>query len=102
MAEPGALHASAAIQAPRKTRSLGWVWAALAFFAAALALNAYLLWTSKAPPAPITRFEITLPRGADNFTLSPDGRKLVILAPGPDGRHMLWLRSLDSLDTQPM
>jgi hypothetical protein len=74
----------------------------LAFFAAALALNAYLLWTSKAPPAPITRFEITLPRGADNFTLSPDGRKLVILAPGPDGRHMLWLRSLDSLDTQPM
>jgi Tol biopolymer transport system component len=102
MAEPGALNASAAIQAPRNKRSLGWVWAALAFFAAALALNAYLLWTSKAPPAPITRFEITLPRGADNFTLSPDGRKLVILAPGPDGRHMLWLRSLDSLDTQPM
>ena len=102
MAEPGALNASPVIPSTRKPRNWTLVWAALAFFAAALALNTYLLWTSKAPTAAITRFEMTLPHGAANFTQSPDGRKLVILAPGPDGRHMLWLRSLSSLETQPI
>jgi serine/threonine protein kinase/Tol biopolymer transport system component len=104
MAEPGALNSSpaSALQGARKPRNRALIWAALAFLGAALALNAYLLWTSKPATSPITKFEMTLPRGAANFTLSPDGRRLVILAPGPDGRHMLWLRSLDSLETQPM
>ena len=64
MAEPGALNASPVIPSTRKPRNWTLVWAALAFFAAALALNTYLLWTSKAPTAAITRFEMTLPHGA--------------------------------------
>jgi Tol biopolymer transport system component len=30
--------------------------------------------------------------------LSPDGRRLAYLAPGPDGKSLLWVRSLDSTE----
>ena len=45
------------------------------------------------------RFEIGLPaRSALNaFAISPDGRKLVFNARGPDGRTALWIRLMDSL-----
>ncbi len=36
--------------------------------------------------------ERRLPRG---LALSPDGRRLALVAPGPDGRAMLWVRPLD-------
>ena len=34
--------------------------------------------------------------------LSPDGRRVAFLATSPDGRLRLWVRSLDSLVTQPL
>ena len=45
------------------------------------------------------RFEIALPaKSALNaFAISPDGRKLVFNARGPDGRTALWIRLMDSL-----
>ena len=58
------------------------------------------------PPvvAPI-RFQIPPPE-ATTFTttgvLSPDGRRIAFEAPGPDGRPLLWVRSLDSLDARPL
>jgi len=34
--------------------------------------------------------------------LSPDGRRMAFEAPGPDGRTLLWVRSLDALDARPL
>jgi eukaryotic-like serine/threonine-protein kinase len=58
------------------------------------------------PPvdAPI-RFEIPPPEATTFDTtgvLSPDGRRLAFGAPGPDGRTILWVRSLDALDARPL
>jgi len=35
-------------------------------------------------------------------TISPDGRRLVFAALGPDGKQMLWLRSLEAASSQPL
>ena len=44
------------------------------------------LFRGKRPPVTTpVRFEIQLPAGALTFMLSPDGRQLAFLAPGPDG-----------------
>ena len=45
------------------------------------------------------RFEIFPPPKTTltTFTISPDGRKIVINARGADGRSSLWLRTMDSL-----
>ncbi len=45
------------------------------------------------------RFEILPPpkTALNNFTLSPDGRKLAINARNATGRNALWLRQMDSL-----
>ena len=73
-----------------------------ALFCIALALNA-LLHREKTPPlAAAVRFQIPVPAGSLNFTLSPDGRQLAILGPGPDGRWLIWIRALDSLETRPL
>ena len=48
------------------------------------------------------RFEVHLPAGTLNFTLSPDGRQLAFLAPGTDGRNLVWIRALDSLEPHPL
>ena len=37
-----------------------------------------------------------------HFALSPDGRRLAFIAMGPDGVRMLWVRSLDGLEVQPL
>ena len=34
--------------------------------------------------------------------LAPDARRLVFVAATPDGRVLLWLRSLDGLASQPL
>jgi Tol biopolymer transport system component len=36
------------------------------------------------------------------LTLSPDGRRLAFVAPGSDGRVLLWVRELDGLVAQPL
>ena len=59
----------------------------------------------KPPDAPASRFLIPSPEKA-GFQLapllSPDGRRLAFLAAGQDGRTMLWVRPLDSLDARPL
>jgi serine/threonine protein kinase len=39
---------------------------------------------------------------AAGFALSPDGRLLAYVASTPDGKSVLWLRPLDSLQSQPL
>ena len=51
------------------------------------------------------RFQILPPDEttfATGAVLSPDGRRLAFAALGPDGRTVLWVRSLDSLDARPL
>ena len=45
---------------------------------------------------------ITAPEPAARFALSPDGRRLAIVAADGPGPPMLWLRSLDALNAQPL
>src|SRR5688572_5462725 len=68
------------------------------------------LWMARRPSpsaseaAPI-RFEVPTPsRNAESgsFGLSPDGRRIVFIGTGVDGRFRMWERSLDSLDTRPI
>ena len=101
MAESGGQIAVLGPANKRKT-GLQWLaWGAVAL-SVAVALNAFLNWGKRPPVATPVRFEIPLPPGTLNFTLSPNGRQLAIQAPGPDGRKLIWVRALDSLETRPL
>ena len=53
--------------------------------------------------AEVARLQISLPAGSLSFTLSPNGRMVVVIAPGPDGRtRVLWIRAMDSLEPRPL
>ena len=101
MAESGGQIAVLGPANKRKT-GLQWLaWGAVAL-SVAVALNAFLNWGKRLPVAAPVRFEIPLPPDTLNFTLSPNGRQLAIQAPGPDGRKLIWVRALDSLETRPL
>src|SRR5262245_14217729 len=81
--------------------------------AAGLAVLAGVLWAAGRRPAPVppqvVRFSVTMPEGVrfqngeieGEHAISPDGRKLVFVG-GALGRKRLYLRSLDTLETQPL
>jgi Tol biopolymer transport system component len=48
------------------------------------------------------RFQIPLPIGVRSFSLSPNGRLLAFIAPGLDGRNLIWIRALDALEARPL
>jgi Tol biopolymer transport system component len=86
--------------------------AAFALIASAFAI-AFLLREPKSPEA--MRFFVPLPEtwtlagpGASAsgvsapLSVSPDGRRIVLLARNADGKYMLWVRPLDSLTPQPL
>ena len=78
-----------------------WIaWSAAVLMCAALAASLFLFWSRKPAAESPVRFQIPLPAGTGNFTLSPNGRMLAIIANGPDGRYVIYKRDLDSLDTQ--
>jgi hypothetical protein len=43
-----------------------------------------------------------VPRVGRGLALSPDGQRLALVAPGPDGRLVLWVRPLDSTAARPL
>src|SRR5207244_7053101 len=76
--------------------------------AAALTPVAYVHFREPPPPAaePM-RFQIPPPEKtalafAGGFAVSPDGRKLVFTAAGPDNMMQLWVRALDSIEARPL
>jgi Tol biopolymer transport system component len=74
----------------------GWAVAALLALAA-LGLAGWLFRVKAEPPAPVTRFEVSLPENTtfDTYvSLSPDGRKLVFTAL----QSGLWIRDLGALE----
>jgi eukaryotic-like serine/threonine-protein kinase len=72
-------------------------WASAALLAAALLTLAAVHFRERAPEAAAVRFQIPAPPGSLNFVLSPDGRRLAFVAPGPEGSN-LWVRELDALE----
>jgi Tol biopolymer transport system component len=100
---------AAPVETPRSVRRwreiAGWVVAAFAVASILL----YTLW--KKPPAqPVLRLAIAAPDRAafvaadigGPLQISPDGRKIAFVARDAEGRQMLWLRNLDSLDAAPL
>jgi len=98
----------AVLSPPRWKRVLPWAIAALFLFATAFA-NWQLKreWEKSGPP--VTRFNVTLPAELGigfgirpSLALSGDGRMLVYVAEDSRGERLLYLRSLDSDDSQPL
>jgi serine/threonine-protein kinase len=68
-------------------------------------------WLRPVPPSPVSLFPLALPEdqslqppapdGGARVAISPDGRSLVYLGPGPSGPR-LWLRRLDQLSATPI
>ena len=83
-------------------------------FGVAAAGAAAAAWRYAAPSAPAeeTRFEVAPPPGAmwapspvastTQLALSPDGRRLAFMAATRRGAPQVWIRALDSIQSQPL
>jgi eukaryotic-like serine/threonine-protein kinase len=94
--------ASASVPAiPRPARAT-WTWVAAGTALLAVIALATVWFLKPAPDQPMLQLEITPPDGVrftgliTPFALSPDGRRIVFMGAGKDGKTMLWLRSIDS------
>ena len=57
------------------------------------------------PETPVSRFEIPAPEKTSfnaSPVISPDGRRVVFNAQGQDGRALLWVRPLESVEARPL
>jgi Tol biopolymer transport system component len=97
-AESGAHTGNLTAAGPQKTRQQGLAWSLAVLLAVIVVLTTFLFRGQRPQVATPVRFEVHLPAGTLNFTLSPDGRQLAFLAPGTDGRNLVWIRALDSLE----
>jgi serine/threonine protein kinase len=99
-----------AVSAQRQSswkRALPWT---MGFLLAAGLLVLSLMYVSRKPNTqPLLRSSINLPTGFtldrnnSSLALSPDGKRLVFAATGPDGMaQQLWIRSIDSMTIQPL
>jgi Tol biopolymer transport system component/tRNA A-37 threonylcarbamoyl transferase component Bud32 len=97
--------AQSGIFTPAGQRKAGrqWLaWSVAALLGVTVVLTTFLFRGKRPLGATPVRFEIRLPAGALTFVLSPDGRQLAFLAPGPDGRNLVWIRALDLLEPRPL
>ena len=87
------------------SRTLLGVSTVAAIAIASAAALAFVHFREQPPVAEPVRFHIQPPDEtafANAVVLSPDGRQIVFEAPGPDGRTVLWVRSLDTVDARPL
>ncbi len=101
-AESGAQTGMVTPAVQRKAGRQWLAWSVAALLAAAVVLTTFLFRGKRPSATTSIRFEIRLPVGARTFTFSPDGRQLAFLAPGTDGRDVVWIRALDSLEPHPL
>jgi Tol biopolymer transport system component/predicted Ser/Thr protein kinase len=93
--------------APRSRMREAAAWLTAAALALGLAAALLLRPGGRKPEThdhPALKFSILPPEKTafqpGSLALSPDGTRLVFIAPGPDGRNMIWIRSLDSLEAR--
>ena len=97
--------------APDRERSRNFTWLLLAALAltAMVATGLGFLYLRRAPAEarvtrtyikPMANSSFVFSGTAAGFALSPDGRLLAYVASTPDGKSVLWLRPLDSLQAQ--
>ena len=110
VSEPQMQEAFIAGKGPLQTQST-WKrvlpWTMVLLLAAGL-LAVWLMYVSHKPATqPVLRSSLNLPTGFtldsenSSLALSPDGRRLVFAAAGPDGKgQQLWIRSMDSMTIQ--
>src|SRR6267154_1447194 len=98
----------------RKSRErLAWAIAAIAIVIAALGLGALSYFRSVPQDAQTIRFFVSPPEtwtltrqlglfgsAPDPLAVSPDGHRIALVATSADGRTLLWVRSLDTLNAQ--
>jgi eukaryotic-like serine/threonine-protein kinase len=94
---------------------LAWAIGAIAIVIAALVLGAFAYFRSVPQDAQTIRFFVSPPEtwtltrqlgltGAppNPLAVSPDGHRIALVATSADGRTLLWVRSLDTLNAQPL
>jgi serine/threonine protein kinase/Tol biopolymer transport system component len=100
----------------RKSRELlAWAIAAIAIVIAALVLGAFAYFRNVPQDAKTIRFFVSPPETwtltrqlglfgspPDPLAVSPDGHRIALVATSADGRTLLWVRSLDTLNAQPL
>ncbi len=92
------------VPAPRKARPVAWM-AACAVLALAAVTLAILYWQRPRPESPMVRFTIPPPEKQGfgyGLTISQDGKRVAFVAAAAEGQPQLWIRSLDSLASQPI
>jgi DNA-binding winged helix-turn-helix (wHTH) protein len=97
------------MKSPTRTVGVALAWAAAAVVLVAasfLGIRIGATKVSKGESHPI-RLEIPLPDEVamgwlDSVAISPDGYKLVFAGPNTDGKRLLWMRDLDSLQPHPL
>jgi len=82
------------------------IWASVCgvLFVTAAVLAWSYFWRQPVSPRS-ARLALELPENAthaSNITISPDGRRVVFVATNSDGKNLLWLRSIDSTNAEPL
>jgi WD40 repeat protein len=82
----------------------GWMVAIVAAGVAAVVSGVHL--REQSPAAELMRFPVFPPGQGDfasaSLILSPDGRRLAFLAPGPSNTNQLWVHSFGSMEAKPL
>ena len=96
--------ASSAAAAPTEAAGKSkWLWpATAALLLLSTSVLGFVHFREKPAALIPMRFEVLPPpkTSLTTFNLSPDGRKIVFDARGADGRSVLWLRTMDSLEAR--
>jgi serine/threonine protein kinase len=91
-----------------KPRRAWLPWTLTGTLTAALITCLWVLWPRRATVGEMRQFVIPSPENSRyspqvaSQAISPDGRMLVFVANGAEGRPLLWLRRLDSLTARPL
>ena len=104
MLDEGALGETAAGRGPLKTLKPALMWGAMGALAMALAALAILHFREAPPERQVLQYSLSGPdkaRTIQQFAVSPDGHYVVMRASG-DAGSQLWVRSMDSLQAQPL
>ena len=91
-----------AVARPTKQSRRWLAWGVAALLFVTLIQIAFLHFGETHSLAEPVRFQIPLPIGVRSFSLSPNGRLLAFIAPGLDGRNLIWIRALDALEARPL